>query len=443
MKLKKAITLSALLLIFSLLLAACSGGDDGGDTDSTSSSDTGSGDVKTVKFMHLWPEGSSAKHHKVVNEIIEQFEAEHEDIKIELEVLSNEQYKDKITVLSTSDELPDVGFTWAAGYMEPFVNGNKFAPLDDILADGLADEFVAGTLEAFSVDGVTYGLPLELNITNVFYNKRIFEENGVEVPETLDELIEVVEVLNENGVNPIALGNRDAWTGSMWYMSLADRIAGEDDVLTKAINREISFEDPALIKAAEELQRLVDAGAFVQGFNGLADEEAKSMFTSEQAAMYLIATWDLPNYTTNEDIPQEFRDNVDYFRFPTVDGSGDLNSYVGGPGVGLFVAENSDVKEEAKTFASYFVQQWGEKSVADVGVIPATKVNAESLDLPQMYVDVLNDLNEATNITLYADVQMSPSAAQVHLDMIQALFGGEVTPEEFAETHENTLASEE
>lgn len=443
MRFKKAITFSVVLFSLSLLLVAC-GGDDGdnGDTDSATS-DTGSGDVKTVKFMHLWPEGSSAKHHQVVNEIIEEFEAENEDIKIDLEVLSNEQYKDKITVLSTSNELPDVGFTWAAGYMEPFVNGNKFAPLDDVVESDLADDFVAGTLEAFSVDDVTYGLPLELNISYIFYNKRIFEENGVEVPETLDELIEVAEVLNENGVTPIALGNRDAWTGSMWYMYLADRIAGDEDVLTKAIDREISFEHPALIQAGEELQRLVDAGAFVQGFNGLADEEAKSMFTSEQAAMYLIATWDLPNYTTNEDIPQEFRDAVDYFPFPTVNGSGDMTSYVGGPGVGLFVAENSDVKEEAKKFASFFVQQWGAKAVEDVGVIPATKVDPESLDLPQMYTDVLNDLNDATNITLYVDVQTSPSTAQVHLDMIQSLFGGEITPEEFAETHENTLASEE
>lgn len=432
MGLKKALSLSALLVVFALFLAACSG--NGEEDASTSNSDSSSSETKTVKFMHLWPEGTSSTHYKVVNDIIEQFEAEHEGIEVEVEVYSNEQYKDKITVLSTSDELPDVGMTWAAGYMEPFVNGNKFASLNDILD---SDSFVAGTVEAFSFDDVAYALPLELNIAYIFYNKRIFDEHGLEAPETFEELFEIVDVLNENGVTPIALGNRDAWTGSMWYMYLADRLGG--DVLTQAINREISFEDPALTQAAEELQKFVDAGAFVQGFNGLADEEAKSMFTSEQAAMYLIATWDLPNYTTNEDIPQEFRDSVDYFQFPLVDGKGDVNSYVGGPGVGLFVAENSDVKEEAKTFVKYFVEQWGEKSVADVGVIPATKVDVGSLEVSQMYIDVLNDLNQATNLTLYADVQMSPSAAQVHLDMIQALFGGEVTPEEFTKAHEEAL----
>lgn len=435
MRIKKAISLLAVLLISILVLAACgsSSGDEGGDNESSS------GDSKTVKFMHLWPEGSSAQHHKIVNEIISDFEEEHPDISIDLEVLSNEQYKDKIKVLSTSNELPDVGMTWAAGYMKPYVKGDMYASLDDVIDE---DEFVSGTLDAFAIDDTTYGLPLELNISSIFYNKAIFDEYGLEEPQTLDELKEVVATLNDNGVNPIALGNRDAWTGSMWYMYLANRLGGDEDVLTQAINGEISFEDPALVRAAEELQKLVEEDSFVSGFNGLADEEAKSMFMEEQAAMYLIATWDLPNFTTNEDVPQEFRDKVGYFQFPTVDGSGNMNNYVGGPGVGLFVSEKSDVKEEAKEFASYFVEQWGDRAVTDVGIIPATKVDADSLDLPQMYVDVLDDLNAAENITLYADVQMSADAAQVHLDMIQALFGEDVTPEDFAKTHEDTLSQE-
>src|SRR5690606_3823339 len=174
----------------------------------------------------------------------------------------------------------------------------------------------------------------------------------------------------------------------------ADRIGGAD-VLNKAIDRSGSFEDPALVEAAAKTQELVDMDAFVNGFNGLADEEAKSMFMSGQTPMYMIATWDLPNFTTNEDVPQEFRDSVKYMNFPTVDGQGDMNSFVGGPGVGLFVAEDSEVKDEAKDFAAYFVKEWGEKAVEEAGVIPATKVDADSMDLPDMYIDILNELNQA------------------------------------------------
>ena len=64
------------------------------------------------------------------------------------------------------------------------------------------------------------------------------------------------------------------WTGSLWYMYLADRIGGAD-VLNKAIDRSGTFEDPALIEAAEKVQNLVNMDAFVKGSNGLTNDEAK------------------------------------------------------------------------------------------------------------------------------------------------------------------------
>ncbi|MNI69278.1 hypothetical protein D3C73_1250160 [compost metagenome] len=97
------------------------------------------------------------------------------------------------------------------------------------------------------------------------------------------------------------------------------------------------------------------------------------------------------------------------------------------------------MKDEAKAFVQYFVEKWGEQSVNQAGVIPATKVDTSSSDLPQMYIDLLNELNNASNLTLFADVQMKPDAAQTHLNMIQALFGKAVTPEEFAKEHEAAL----
>ncbi|MBG9450532.1 ABC transporter substrate-binding protein [Cytobacillus firmus] len=434
--LKKAHSLILIaVLILSAALTACSGNTD------TASSENGS--KKTIKFMHLWPAGSSKQQNQIVTDIIEQYEAEHEDVKIEIEVLENEQYKNKIKVLSSSNELPDVGFTWAAGYMTPFVKGNLFAELDDVLNDGLKDSFVSGTTEAYALDGKTYGLPLELNIAPIYYNKEIFEKYNLDVPQTYSEFENAVKTLADNGVAPIALGNKDRWTGSLWYMYLADRFGGAE-VLNKAIDRSGSFEDPALISAAEEIQNLVKVNAFNKGYNGLSNDEGKAEFLNGNAAMYLMGTWELPNFTTNEEIPQDFRDSVGFFKFPTVEGGkGNIDSWVGGPGVGLFVAENSKVKDESKEFVKFFVEKWGEQSVEKAGVIPATKVDTDKVDLPDLYIDVLNELNKASSLTLFADVQMSASVAETHLNLIQSLFGNEVKPDDYAKQHEEALKAEE
>jgi raffinose/stachyose/melibiose transport system substrate-binding protein len=427
----------SLVLVIVLLLTAALAGCSSSDNASSES-----GSKKTIKFMHLWPAGSSKQQNMIVTDIIKQYEQDHKDVKVEVEVLENEQYKNKIKVLSSSNELPDVGFTWAAGYMTPFVKGKLFAPLDDVLNGGLKDSFVSGTTEAYALDGKTYGLPLELNIAPIYYNKEIFKKYNLEVPQTYSEFTNVVKTLASKGVAPIALGNKDRWTGSLWYMYLADRIGGAE-VLNKAINRSGSFEDPALVSAAEEIQTLVKEDGFNKGFNGLSNDEGKSEFLNGKAAMYLMGTWELPNFTTNEEIPQEFRDSVGFFKFPTVEnGKGNIDSWVGGPGVGLFVAENSKVKPEAKEFVKFFVEKWGEQSVEKAGVIPATKVDTAKVKLPQLYIDVLSELNKATNLTLFADVQMSASVAETHLNLIQSLFGNEVKPKDFAKQHEDALKAE-
>ncbi|GAB6929296.1 extracellular solute-binding protein [Paenibacillus sp. JCM 10914] len=428
-------TVLLLTLCVALIAAGCGSGNSGGGASGGSD-----GDKVTVNFMHLWPAGVSAGQNKIVNQIIEEYQNENPNVTIKQEVLDNEQYKNKLKVLSASNELPDVGVTWAAGFLKPYVEGNLFAPVDDLLDGELNGKFVAGTTEAYAIENKTYALPLEFNIAPVYYNKAIFEQYNLEVPQTYEQFKAVVKTLSDNGMAPIALGNKDRWTGSLWYMYLADRMGGQE-ALANAISGSGSFTEESLVNAAGEIQSLVDGNAFVKGFNGLSNEEAKSEFLNEKAAMYMMGTWELPNFTTNEEIPQEFRDNVGFFKFPTVEGGqGDINSWVGGPGVGLFISEGSQVKEESKKFVEYFVTKWGEQSVTGAGVIPATKVDTSTLELPQLYIDLFDEMNQASSITLFADVQMEANAAETHLNMIQALFGKAVTPEKYAEEHDAALS---
>jgi raffinose/stachyose/melibiose transport system substrate-binding protein len=431
-----AIFMSVIMLL-SLALAGCS---------SSSSSEESSADgKKVIKFMHLWPEGSSNAQFSIVKDVIAEYEKEHTDIKIETEILNPDQYREKLKVLASSNELPDIGMTWSDGFIKPYVEGDMLAPLDDIVENDadLKDAFIPGVKESYAVDGKTYGLPLELNISYVFYNKEIFEKNNLEVPKTFEEYKNVVKTLADNGVVPATVGAKDGWPASFWFMYLADRIGGST-ILTDVIKGKAKMDDPAIVKAAEEVQNLVDMGGFVKGSSALSNDDAKGYFMNEQAAMFLTATWELPNYTTSPDVAQEFKDKIGYFKFPTYEGGKgeSIDSYVGGPGVGLFVAKESKVQEEAKDFVGYLVKRWGEKSVIDAGVIPATKVDTASLDLAPMYIEILKDLSEASNVTTYFDTQSSPAVSELHHDLVTALFGKQVTPEDFVKQHKDELAEE-
>src|SRR5690606_16569707 len=169
-------------------------------------------------------------------------------IHIETEVLDNDLYKQKLKVLSTSNEQPDIGFSWSAGFLEPYISGQRFAPLNDLLNHELKDMFIEGTTEPFSMNGNTYALPFELHLVPIYYNKAIFEKYDLTPPETLDDFKAIITVLNEFDVTPIGLGGKDPWTSSFWYMYLADRIGGPK-LLDEAVSGN-NFQHPDLIKAA-------------------------------------------------------------------------------------------------------------------------------------------------------------------------------------------------
>lgn len=416
-----------------LITTACNG-----DKGNNSKSD---GEKITLKMMHLWPDSNNSAQNKMVKEIIREFEEANPSITIKTEVLENEQYKSKLKVLAASNDLPDIGFTWAAGFMDPYVRGDKFAAVDDLLQDELKGKFVAGTTEGYSFDGKTYALPVELNIVPVYYNKEIFSEFNLQPPQTLDDLKAIIRTLNNNGITPVTLGGKDGWPASFWYMYLADRIGGPN-LMDKAVADQ-DFTDPALLEAARQVQELVNLNTFIKGYNGLSNDEAKVQFMNGKSAMFVTGTWELPDFTTTTNIAQEFKVNIGYFKFPAVEGGkGNVDDWVGGPGTGLFVSENSKHALEAKEFVSFFVQKWGEHSVVNAGVIPATKVDTAAIKLPQMFIDLLNELNKANKVTLYLDTQMKPVASTIHMNQIQALFGEAVTPEEFIKKQDDALKAD-
>lgn len=162
-------------LILAVILTGCNNAGSGGGSDSGSNAgggDSGTDGKVTLKFMHLWPAGSSAQQNKLVNDIIQQYQTDNPNVTIKQEVLENEQYKNKLKILSASNELPDVGVTWVMGFLEPYVKGALFAPLDELLNGSLGEKFIAGTTEAYAVDGKTYAAPIELNISPFITTKR-------------------------------------------------------------------------------------------------------------------------------------------------------------------------------------------------------------------------------------------------------------------------------
>ena len=75
-------------------------------------------------------------------------------------------------------------------------------------------EYIRDTeLDTVTVDGGVYGIPMDTQAWGVFYNKKLFEQAGIEkIPETVSELKDCVDKLNAAGITPFAAGYGTEWT---------------------------------------------------------------------------------------------------------------------------------------------------------------------------------------------------------------------------------------
>jgi len=430
-KLISAVLASSLILTAGLTGCSKSNNSSGSTSAAASGSTSAVASKTTITFMTNWPQASATTQYNLTTSIINSYEAANPNVTINLTPMSPDPYKDKLKILASSNQLPDVGQTWAAGFMSPYISGGLFADLTSSLAP-IKDTFVSGTLDAYSSGGKSYAAPLELNITPIYYNKAIFAKYGLAVPTTFDQFKTVCATLQKNGLTPIALGNKDTWTGALWFENLAIKVAGPQNY-SNAVSGKIPFTSPDIVKAATEIQDLAKSGAFIKGFDGVSDDQAKADFTSGQAAMYLQGTWDV-GMSTDTTLPSSFTSNMGFFNFPTYGTNADINSWIGGPGVGLFVANNSKVKTQAEAFVAYFVQKWGQSSVQKASDISASKVSATAAaSLSPMYQGVLSQLSSASSVTLFSDVQLPPAAGTLIDNSCQGLLGATETPLAFCQ----------
>nr|WP_033404029.1 extracellular solute-binding protein [Paenibacillus fonticola] len=421
-------------------LAACGGG--AKETQGSSSNAGNSGtaaEVKapdkkiTITFQNIFPDPTDPKH-QIMNKLVDKYESENPNIKIELDSLNTDQQKLKLKTQAASKEVPDITVVNPAAQMKPFVEANLFAPLNDMLdQNGLKDTFQEGLLDWYSFDGNIYALPDGNNIAVVYYNKELFEQGGVEVPTTFEEMLDVVKKLKEKGITPIAIGEKDSWTGSFLFMNMLLRTNGPG-FLNDVLDNKKTFEDPAFLQAVDAFQSLVEAGAFQEGATSFDYNAGENLFKTGQSAMYFMGSWATGGIETSS-----VNGKVGVFKFPTIGGKGDPNEFMLAPGSAFAISADSKHLQETKDFLNYFMLNFPKEAFdakGAVGIGQIVEGDFKAAGYSDMAMEVLDLFKEVKGGDLAFDNTMNPGTAQAHLSSIQNLFVQKKESSEVAKEHQ-------
>jgi glucose/mannose transport system substrate-binding protein len=126
---------------------------------------------------------------------------------------------------------PDTFQLHAGLEVEGYSPEQYLEPIDDIYAsEGLEEVFPADLLTLLKAYGGHYwGVPVNIHRSNVlWYNKAVFEANGLTPPTNFDEFVTVAEALKAAGITPFVLGTKDGWeAGHIFEDILAGTLGAE------------------------------------------------------------------------------------------------------------------------------------------------------------------------------------------------------------------------
>ena len=136
---------------------------------------------------------------EVMEGLAAEFDEMHPDLTVELDIVDREAWKSQIRNALSANP-PDVVNWYAANRMEPYVDSGLFMDITDWWDAGDFEglESVKGAL---TMDGKQWGVPYTYYQWGMYYREDIFDELGLEEPETFEQEIANCEVILESGAS--------------------------------------------------------------------------------------------------------------------------------------------------------------------------------------------------------------------------------------------------
>ena len=302
----------------------------------------------TLKMVH-WI-GTEAG--PVVSEINERFHQEYPNITVQVEYAPVDQYQSIIRSRFVAGGAPDLLGVFPGKWQEPFAEAGF---LMDLSGSDWADRLQQGARKTMTSNGKLYAMPVNRNAIGVMYDKKLFHEWGLKVPQTWDEFLSLCETIKHKGLVPIALGLKDQWVTQIIPYAMAPSAIYRDHPGFDAemYAGKASFSNSPWQNMLEDYAGLEKRGYFNEGFLGTTYDQMVQMLATGKAAMMVMGNWSLsPIQLTNP--------SADIGMFPLPYGDTGKPVWVSsGVSIGIGASSSTPYPEEVRKYLAF----WGRPDI--------------------------------------------------------------------------------
>jgi raffinose/stachyose/melibiose transport system substrate-binding protein len=385
--------------------------------------------------LTVWDQFTSPTESDAVDAVYAAFMEQNPNITITREVQQTQQMQQTVNTALASGTGPDIIFYDAGpGYAGVLADAGLLKPIDQYADEyGWRDRIAAQSLEATTIAGQLYGLPLQVDLIGMYYNQTLMEQEGFTVPQTTDELMTFCQDASAAGYVPLAFADNPGWQGFHQFSMVVNNMLGPDWVRGKLLGNEGSWSSEDVIAAMDQyFVGLRDAGCFSDDVNALTQDDAVGLFQAGQALMFPTGSWQATSFSP-ENMPDM---DIQFMPFPALDG-GQGSYWVSGVGSAYYITSNTENEDAAAQFLDFlFSPESAAQWVDNAGFYVPMSVDTSSMDLTPLQQAILGELERAANgeIQLGYNVDvLAPARFNDTLQNgIQSVLAGDMTPEELA-----------
>ena len=371
------LTVGAVAASAVLALTACSGGD---------APTSGDGDVETGTVRMWVMEGSLTDESQQY--LIDEFAKENPGSELKIEVQQWDGIVSKLqTSLASKNESPDlveIGNTQTT----TFTTVGAFADVTD-MKDALGgDDLIPSFVDASTVDGKIYAYPFYAGARGLFYRTDLFEQAGIEMPQTIgdfDEAVADLQAANPEGVEDFSgmyLAAVDVHGVGSYLFAHGFEYAEQDG--DEWVGQASS---PESIAALEALQQTFQNGT-TYALDSQAGQKSFERYFNEGTTGVLIGTG---NIGTKIDQKLWDENKVGVMALPSDEPGVAGKTFAGGSNIGL--ATNSQNPALAKKALEVIFSEGFQTKLAQEGWVPGNTGYANAVTGPfgEIAGDIINN----------------------------------------------------
>ena len=398
----------------------------GGSKDTTGSQNQSAASSEKPVKISFWHIGTAATDKAFYQGVVDAYMKAHPNVTIDITILENEAFKQKLSTVMQSGNPPDVFHNWGGGVLAEYAKAGLLKDITKyVKGTPFGDSMAPGVWQVYAYNGKQYGAPHDMGAVTFWYNKDLLAKVGYTTfPTTWGDFIVLVKKLKAAGITPIALGGGDKWPAMYYFAYFALRIGGPDTFANLSAGK--GFNDPTFIKAAQMLADLTAIQPFQDGYLGTTYTDEGALMGNGGAAMELMGQW-APNVQNDSSTTKKgLGDKLGCAPFPAITGEKGKITEVMGGGNGMAIGKNAP--PEAIDFLEFLDNKENNAKYATVaGIIPTVKGAEVGIKDPNAKL-VKSIVDQCTFFQLYPDQFLPPAAGSALNDAVQTIIAGTATP---------------